>query len=720
MAGLSLGRGMRQLAAATVISLVAIALVIGAHLWQMRGEIEGVGRKQMASVAVFLAFEANRQFTVAQLIAADAMQAWKAGGDPDERNQTIRTAFQHGLRNDPALREIVLIDAEGQVLLATRDALRGQRLAGHDFLAAAQPELAYLGLPQTGRGLLPSMPPAHPAAAQEGFFTLTFAQQDLRVVFVLGAANVLNHFGRLTQDETGGEVRLHRYDGALLASSRAAAAGPNPIFRDFLPAVERGGFVDETPSGEVWFAHFATLDDFPLVIEYRRPQAALLASWRAELRSSVVTLAVVSFIVLMFAVAVFRVLRELTAARDAAQAAAQAKASFLATMSHELRTPMHGILGMAELLDASPLSPAQREHLAVLRRSGRLLLTILNDVLDFSKIDAGHLTLERIAFSPLDEAGEVIRVLEPAAQAQNNQLSLLADPALVQRMGDPNRFRQLLFNLVGNAIKFTRDGLVQVRLESLATTPGAVPVLRCEVKDSGIGIAPEVLSRLFTAFEQGDSSTTRKYGGTGLGLAISRRLAEAMGGRIGVESRQHEGACFWFELPLPLAESAPVQVSSMPATGSSARVAAPAVPSAVEVEVEVEGADPAPIVKGLKILVAEDNPTNRMLIQAMLARKGHRLEMAEDGQAAFERASEADYDVVLMDIQMPRMDGYQAASAIRALPGARARVPIVALTADALLEERDKALQSGLFQHYLTKPIDWALLDATLARFKPV
>ncbi|NMG49959.1 response regulator, partial [Azoarcus communis] len=138
------------------------------------------------------------------------------------------------------------------------------------------------------------------------------------------------------------------------------------------------------------------------------------------------------------------------------------------------------------------------------------------------------------------------------------------------------------------------------------------------------------------------------------------------------------------------------------------------------VEVEVEGADPAPIVKGLKILVAEDNPTNRMLIQAMLARKGHCLEMAEDGQAAFERASEADYDVVLMDIQMPRMDGYQAASAIRALPGARARVPIVALTADALLEERDKALQSGLFQHYLTKPIDWALLDATLARFKPV
>lgn len=716
MSRLSLGRSARQLVAATVVSLIAIALVIGAHLWQMRGEIEGVGRKQMASVAVFLAFEANRQFTVAQLIAADAMQAWKAGGDPDERNQAIRTAFQHGLRNDPVLREIVLIDAEGQVLLATRDSLRGQHLAGHDFLAGAQPELAYLGLPQTGRALLPSMPATNPAAAHEGFFTLTFAQQDLRVVFVLGAANVLNHFGRLTQDETGGEVRLYRYDGALLASSRDAAAEKSPIFRDFLPVLERGGFVDESTSGEVWFAHFATLDDFPLVIEYRRPQAALLASWRAELRSSVVTLAVVSFIVLMFAVAVFRVLKELTAARDAAQAAAQAKASFLATMSHELRTPMHGILGMAELLDASPLSPPQREHLSVLRRSGRLLLTILNDVLDFSKIDAGHLVLERIAFSPLDEAGEVIRVLEPAAQAQDNQLSLVADPALARRLGDPNRFRQLLFNLIGNAIKFTRDGAVQVRLESLSVAPAAVPVLRCEVQDSGIGIAPEVLARLFTAFEQGDSSTTRKYGGTGLGLAISRRLVEAMGGRIGVESRLNEGACFWFELPLPLAEALPEVVSgttdaraSLPAAGQSA-------PSAVEVDV----AEAATVATGLKILVAEDNPTNRMLIQAMLVRKGHRLEMAEDGQAAFERAAEADYDVVLMDIQMPRMDGYQAASAIRALPGARASVPIVALTADALLEERDKALQSGLFQHYLTKPIDWALLDVTLAQLKPV
>ncbi|PKO56239.1 MAG: hypothetical protein CVU25_10660, partial [Betaproteobacteria bacterium HGW-Betaproteobacteria-19] len=215
---------------------------------------------------------------------------------------------------------------------------------------------------------------------------------------------------------------------------------------------------------------------------------------------------------------------------------------------------------------------------------------------------------------------------------------------------------------------------------------------------TGVGIAPEVSARLFTAFEQGDSSTTREFGGTGLGLAICRRLVEAMGGDIGVRSAPGEGACFWFEVVLPLARA--------------------------EQDVSVEEADPKPEPMpvaaaqplAFRILVAEDNATNRLLIKAMLGRKGHTVTIAEDGQEALELAELSAFDVILMDIQMPRLDGYGAAAAIRHLPVPRGTIPIIALTADALVEERERALQSGLFQDYLTKPIDWMVLQATLER----
>ncbi|MDO9596141.1 MAG: ATP-binding protein [Azoarcus sp.] len=823
----------RRLAAATAISLVAIVGVMFAHLWQMRGEIEREGRAQLSSVAAFLAFEANRQLLVARLMGEEAINAWRQGGDANEARNRVDAVFAHALRNDPVLRELALVDSDGLVLVGSRPALQGQYLTEQDVPGAAGRDGVHIGQARSGRSLMPGAARVEGNPVRDGFFTLHVSQGDLRVVIVLGATSVLNHFGRLTNDDGSGTVRVHRYDGVMLASDGGETGITSPIFRDFLPHREQGRFIDVGADGRIHYAHFFTLADLPIVVEYRRPESALLASWHKELVSSLLSLAVVLIIVLLFSFAVYRNLRqldmtvrssaaaehrfrmlfeysteahlliedgcisdcnpaalrmigasgrealvghppadflpptqtdgrvaeemvrallsapiradgvpmqielltvdgrrivtevqlasiqldnrsgrlialrdvtaqleyeaELTSARDTAQAAARAKASFLAIMSHELRTPMNGILGMADLLADSRLDPEQREHLATLRGSGQLLLTVLNDVLDFSKIDAGRLELEAIAFSPLLASREVLRSLEPAARENANRLLLDADEGIPEMLGDPTRYRQILFNLVGNAIKFTRDGEVHVRLRMVPEGPDQVR-LCCSVEDTGVGIAPEVSARLFTAFEQGDSSTTREFGGTGLGLAICRSLVEAMGGEIGVRSAPGEGACFWFEVVLPLARG--------------------------EQDVSVEEADPKPEPMpvaaaqspAFRILVAEDNATNRLLIKAMLGRKGHTVTIAEDGQEALELAELSAFDVILMDIQMPRLDGYGAAAAIRHLPVPRGTVPIIALTADALVEERERALQSGLFQDYLTKPIDWMLLQATLER----
>lgn len=823
----------RRLGAATAISLVAIIGVMFAHLWQMRGEIERDGRGQLSSVAAFVAFEANRKLLIARLVGEEAINAWRQGGDPGEVRARVNAVFGHGLRNDPVLREMALVDRDGLVLAGSRPALQGQYLTAHDAPRADGHDGVHIGQPRSGRSLIPGAAQVDGDAVRDGFFTLTVSQGDLRVVTVLGAASVLNHFGRLTNDDGSGAVRVYRYDGVLLASAGGETGITSPIFRDFLPHREQGRFVDVDADGRVHYAHFFTLADLPIVVEYRRPESALLASWHKELVSSLLSLAVVMIIVLLFAFAVYRTLRqldmtvrssaaaehrfrmlfecsteahlliedgcitdcnpaalrmigasgrdalvghppadflpptqtdgraaaemvqallaapiraddapmqielltvdgrrivtevqltsiqldervgrlmalrdvtaqleyeaELTAARDTAQAAARAKASFLAIMSHELRTPMNGILGMADLLADSRLDPEQRDQLATLRGSGQLLLTVLNDVLDFSKIDAGRLKLEEIPFSPVLATREVLRALEPAARERANRLLFDADETVPEMIGDPTRYRQILFNLVGNAIKFTHGGEVHVRLRSVPEGSDRVR-FHCAVEDTGVGIAPEVRPRLFRAFEQGDSSTTRQFGGTGLGLAICRSLVEAMGGQIGVRSAPGEGASFWFEVVLPLVRRAHGASGAQPDPKP----------------------DPAPAAvarsSGFRILVAEDNATNRLLIKSMLGRKGHTVTIAEDGQEGLEFAALGDYDVILMDMQMPRLDGHGAAAAIRRLPASRGKVPIIALTADALAEERERALQSGLFQDYLTKPIDWALLQTTLER----
>ncbi len=495
-----------------------------------------------------------------------------------------------------------------------------------------------------------------------------------------GDLEARTEIGEPYDEESTSRALLRSFEGRPAFDDEMRADRWGTSVSAFYPMYDDAGHVDavlgvDYPANE-WIARLA---------HARRTRIAQLLSVYALLLATLTLLAGQYFKLL----GARRQERELLDGKRTAEIASKAKSDFLANMSHEMRPPLNGILGMADLLRDTELDPQQREFVATMKISAQHMLEVVDDLLDFSKIEAGKIVLERIACSPREVVENVLAIVQPAATAKGITVVAEIAPEVPDAvMSDPTRLKQVVLNLAGNAVKFTERGGVAIRVG--VATHDKRRRLRIEVRDSGTGIEPEKLATIFEKFTQADSSTTRRFGGTGLGLAITRDLVTLMDGTVSAESTPGVGSSFRIEMPYEATMRPPPLVTSTP--------------RAIQADLT-----------GMRVLLVEDVDVNRRVMTALLRKLGCAIDHAVNGVDAVDAVRTRHFDVVLMDCQMPVMDGYEATARIRGLGGSKAAVSIVALTANALADDRERCLSAGM-DDFLTKPIQREQVVSILSR----
>ncbi|BBK42428.1 hypothetical protein STVA_24480 [Allostella vacuolata] len=635
----------------------------------------------------------NRILGTMDILFSQAIADWQVARAPlDQLFLSISDAERRISRSLLALDGLSILGPDGRIRHSLMTGVVGVDVSDRDYFTVhrKRPRLGmWIGEPVSsrivpGQRRLPvSWPIQGPGGEFAGVLWASLSQEVLsRVLF--NYRDTEDSFVALVSaaGATLGADRLQRHVSIPQSIVQAAAAGGRT-------AIVANATVDGITG--TWHLAARKIGDTGLTVILGATEEEMLRQWTTRTLTIGALILVIVLLLGGFTIVILRLAAHERASTLAARAAAEraviadgTKTEFLAVMSHEIRTPLTAIIGMAELLATARLDDMERRQVQAIRTGGRQMLSVVNDVLDFTRLGAGGIELERIAFSLPALLEEVRSTMGPAAHDKGLALSIDAQRAPgPDLMGDPNRIRQILLNLVGNAVKFTERGGITL---TVAAADGHAGFVRFTVEDTGIGIASDRIGRLFQPFSQADTSMARRFGGSGLGLAICRRLVETMGGSVSVDSILDGGSRFYFDIPLepasrPLVETAP--------------------------EADVEPAR-------LTLLVAEDVDINRDLIRTMLEAKGHRLTMVCDGAEAVAAVSANRFDAVLMDVQMPVMDGVEATRRIRALPGPERDVPIIALTANVLTGARQSYLAAGM-SACVDKPISWAELDKTLA-----